>query len=231
MVRAGGLRAGVCVCAAALAGSFGLADRAEGEWLVPQAALEMPLFWADLCGTPADLLEAAAGHLQELVRPAAVRVSSRVSTAGSGRPVEGVTVALMCSPPGPRGLVHTVGGSAGRKGARQPAVWVRPAVVAGGLGLDLGRNPRWTERDRAEFSRALAVVVLHELVHTLVGVEHRPTGLFSATLRRNDLLDPRLTIDPDLLPAFRAAVAGLETAEGPPGAREGTRARMAHATW
>ena len=227
MFRADGLAAGVCVCATALAASLGLTRPAAGEWPVPQTAVEMTVVWVDLCETPAGLREATARHIQDVLRPAAIRVSSRNVVAGWGGPIEGVMVVLMGSTQ-PRGPGHSAGGAAGRRAATQPTVWVFPRAVAGGLGLDLARSTRWTALERYEFGRALAMVVLHELAHTLVGVGHRRQGFLSDGLRRSDLVDPHLTVDPDLLSAFREAVADPEAAarEAPTGGGMPLRAAL-----
>jgi hypothetical protein len=120
----------------------------------------------------------------------------------------GVYVVLMPFDPS-RPRTQPVGGVARRENGRQLTVWAFPPWVAGGLGLDLGQASRWTARQRLQFQRAMAVVVVHELAHALAGAGHRPDGLMSARLGRAQLLDPRLVVDADLHPVFRAAVARL----------------------
>jgi hypothetical protein len=87
--------------------------------------------------------------------------------------------------------------------------------VAGGLGLDLGQASRWTHRNRLQFQRAMAVVVVHELAHAIAGASHRPDGLMSARLGREQLLDPKLVLDADLHPAFRSGAAAIRAAADP----------------
>ncbi len=126
----------------------------------------------------------------------------------------------------PPGIHARRRGVARVENGRQLTVWIFPPVVAGGLGLDLAGQPLWSAIQKLQFSRALAVVVLHELAHALVGAGHRPAGLMSPSLRRTRLLDPRLAVDADLQPAFRAAVARLE-AEAAAAAREEALTRVA----
>jgi hypothetical protein len=180
---------------------------------LPPAALDLALVWIDLSETAPEFLRVATLQVRGLLAPVGLRVSGRsVTAAGSAGPPGGVRVVLMDSDPSRRGDAHPVGGAARTDYGPQPTVWVFPAIVAGGLSLDLGRQPLWTAVQKLQFCRALAVVVLHELAHALVGAAHRPHGLMSATLNRSSLLDPRLTVDADLHPALRAAVARLEAA-------------------
>jgi hypothetical protein len=109
-----------------------------------------------------------------------------------------------------RPRTQPVGGVARAENGRQLTVWAFPPWVAGGLGLDLGQASRWTVRQRLQFQRAMAVVVVHELAHALAGAGHRPHGLMSAQLRRERLVDPKLVVDADLRPAFLAGVARLQ---------------------
>ena len=180
----------------------------------------------DLGATTVGQLEATTRHIQDLLAPAGVRVSGTTVAAGSGGPVDGVRVVLMAVDSRRPGSTHAVGGVAQRENGRQLTVWIFPPVVAGGLGLELARQPLWSAVQKLQFSRALAVVVLHELAHALVGAGHRPAGLMSPSLRRTRLLDPRLVVDADLHPAFRAAVARLE-AEAADAAREEALTRVA----
>jgi hypothetical protein len=189
---------------------------------LPLAPPELALVWVDLCDTAPKLLWGARRQVQDLLLPAGLRVSARsVTAAASFGPPVGVRVVLLGSDPSRRGDARPVAGAARTEYDRQLAVWVFPPAVAGGLGLDIGREPLWTAIQKLQFSRALAVVVLHELAHALVGAKHRPHGLMSARLDRSSLLDPRLTVDADLHPALRAAVAarlGADPADAAAGA-------------
>ena len=193
------------VAVASLAG--GLPAVAE-EPLAPKA-VELKLVLADLCDTPPELRHGTLREIQGLLEPAGVRVTGKTAFPGESEPTGGVYVVLMPFDPS-RTRTQPVGGVARRENGRQLTVWAFPPWVAGGLGLDLGQTSRWTFRQRVQFERAMAVVVVHELAHALAGAAHRPDGLMSAQLRRERLLDPKLVVDTDLHPALVAGVARLE---------------------
>ena len=176
---------------------------------------ELHLVFVDLCDTRAP----ARGHgtlreIQGLLEPAGMRVTGRTASPAENQATGGVFVVLMPFDPS-RPRTHPSAGVARRENGRQLTVWAFPPWVAGGLGLDLGQASRWTFRQRVQFERAMAVVVVHELAHALAGAEHRPDGLMSARLGRAQLLDPTLFVDADLHPAFRAGVAAIRAAADP----------------
>jgi len=148
-------------------------------------------------------------EIQGLLEPAGVQVTGRTASPGKSAPTGGVYVVLMpCDPSRPR--TQPVGGVARREKGRHLTVWAFAPWVAGGLGLDLGQASRWTFRQRVQFERAMAVVVVHELAHALAGAEHRPDGLMSARLGRQQLLDSKLIVDTDLHPTLMAGIARLK---------------------
>ena len=172
-------------------------------------AVALDLVFTDLCDTPPQLRHGTLREIQGLLEPAGVRVTGRTASPGESAPTGGVYVVLMPFDPS-RPRTQPVGGVARREKGRQLTVWAFPPWVAGGLGLDLGQASRWTFRQRVQFERAMAVVVVHELAHALAGAEHRPDGLMSARLGREQLLDPTLVVDANLSPALVAGVARLE---------------------
>jgi hypothetical protein len=80
-------------------------------------------------------------------------------------------------------------------------------MVARGLGLALERVPQWSDRQRREFAHAVAVVVAHELAHSLAGVGHSPDGLMAETLGSRQLRDRQLWMEDWLASRFRSALA------------------------
>jgi hypothetical protein len=78
--------------------------------------------------------------------------------------------------------------------------------------IDLERLPSWSFRQRHEFTRALAVVVAHELQH-LAGAGHAPEGLMATALGARQLRDRELEVDARLTPEFRAALAAPASPE------------------
>ena len=172
---------------------------------------ELRLVFVDLCDTAPGLRHGTLREIQGLLEPAGVQVKGETATPGEGELRGGVYMVLMPFDPS-RPRTHPVGGVARRENGRQLTVWAFPPWVAGGLGLDLGQTSRWTHRQRQQFQRAMAVVVVHELAHALAGASHRPHGLMSPRLRREQLLDPKLVVDADLHAAFLAGVARLNAA-------------------
>jgi len=172
-------------------------------------AVALDLVFTDLCDTPPQLRHGTLREIQGLLEPAGVRVTGRTASPGKSAPTGGVYVVLMPFDPS-RPRTQPVGGVARREKGRQLTVWAFPPWVAGGLGLDLGQASRWTFRQRVQFERAMAVVVVHELAHALAGAEHRPDGLMSARLGRQQLLDSKLIVDTDLHPTLMAGIARLK---------------------
>jgi hypothetical protein len=192
------------------AASLAAAGSAAADEPLDPIVVELHLALVDLCDTAPELRHGTLRAIQALLEPVGVRVTGRTAFPGEDEASGRVYVVLMPFDPS-RARTQPVGGVARRETGRQLTVWAFPPWVAGGLGLDLGQASRWTFRQRVQFERAMAVVVVHELAHALAGAEHRPSGLMSPSLQRTHLLDPRLALDADLHPAFRAAAARLES--------------------
>lgn len=189
----------------------GLPSAAE-DALGPKA-VALDLVFTDLCETPPELRHGTLRAIQGLLEPAGMKVTGRTAFPGRDEASGGVYVVLMPFDPS-RPRTQPVGGVARRENGRQLTVWAFPPCVAGGLGLDLGQASRWTARQRLQFERAMAVIVVHELVHALAGAGHRSYGLMSARLGRQQLLDSRLVVDADLHPALLAGVAAASCCTG-----------------
>jgi hypothetical protein len=173
------------------------------------ASVDLRLALVDLCDTAPELRHGTLREIQALLELVGMRISGRTAFPGEDEASGGVYVVLMPFDPS-RPRTQPVGGVARRENGRQLTVWAFPPWVAGGLGLDLGQASRWTVRQRVQFQRAMAVVVVHELAHALAGAEHRPEGLMSPQLRRKHLVDPELDVDADLRPALQAGAARLQ---------------------
>lgn len=180
---------------------------AADEPLDPTPA-ELRLVLVDLCDTAPELRHGTLRGIQELLEPVGIRVTSRTAFPGEDHASGGVYVVLLPFDPS-RPRTQPVGGVARREYGRQLTVWAFPPWVAGGLGLDLGQASRWSTRERLQFQRAMAVVVVHELVHALARVPHAPHGLMSGKLRREQLLEPHFVVDTALHRALLAGVASV----------------------
>jgi hypothetical protein len=203
----------VASCAAVTTLCVGRATRADDP--LDLGGVELHLTFFDPCHTVTDLGPGTLREIQRLLGPAGVAVTGRSATAGRATAGGGVHVVLLPFDPS-RPRTQVVGGVARPAYDRQLTVWAFPPRVAGGLGLDLGWMARWSDRDHQEFEKALAVVVVHELGHALAGAGHRRRGVMSTRLRREQLLDSKLAIDEDLLPAFRAGAAALDETRSRP---------------
>jgi len=168
------------------------------------------LHFADLAGLTSMTLDQVTCRVRELLRPIGVSVESgRIEPGEEDRLAGGVIVTLLARSPGWPDAGGGIEGAAGLASSRQRTVWVIPARVAAALGLDFASRSLWHPLDRARFARAVAVVVAHEIVHVLLGVEHRGTGLLAPRLSVRTLTDPSVRFDPDLAPALHRAMATL----------------------
>lgn len=172
------------------------------------AAHSLHLVMVDLSGMPASLASGALGEIRTLLGPLGLEVSGETSAPRERRAGDGAWVVLLPFDRS-RGANQTTSGVARNEYDGAPTVWAFPPKVARTLGVSLDGFGRWTNRDRREFHRALAVVIVHELAHALAGAAHRPRGLMRAGLERRELLDPALGLDPDLHQAFREGAARL----------------------
>jgi len=151
-------------------------------------------------------------EVRDLMAPLGVRVVWRVEAPGVAFPPSRTIVVLQRSNPDPTHARRPVGGNVAVDPNGRRTLWVFPACVAGGLGLTLESLPFWSFRQQHEFTRALAVVVAHEL-HHLAGAGHAPEGLMAATLSSRQLRDRQLEMDARLAPEFRAALSAPASPE------------------
>jgi hypothetical protein len=97
---------------------------------------------------------------------------------------------------------------------RHDALWIYVAPVRETLDLagPAGRRRMWAAR--TDYPRALARVVAHELVHTLVPDEpHAASGLMQASLSRDFLTAPRAPIDRRFTRALARGLSAAPVAE------------------
>jgi len=199
--RCRGLARSIVTTLLTLAVPSGQAEEVKGL-----APIELRLVFVNLSRLNPSLQLGALREVTSLLSPVGVRVTGETASAGDQRQSGGVFVVFLAFDP-TRSLEETTGGAAQSEQIDQLTVLAFPPRVAKILGLDLARFGLWTERDRHDFHRALAVVIVHELVHVLAGAQHRPHGLMSPQLRRVDLLDRNLVVDHDVHEAFRGGVA------------------------
>ncbi|MFQ5789794.1 MAG: hypothetical protein ACE5JI_04885 [Acidobacteriota bacterium] len=68
-------------------------------------------------------------------------------------------------------------------------------------------------RQRNQLGRALARVILHEIVHAIVPTHpHAPEGIMNQRLTRSDLLQREVSLDEGCLQVFLAGLVAMETA-------------------
>ena len=206
-MRPGQGRLGTLVAIAGFASlAVGSGQAMCGEIGAASRVLRLVLF--DPCGTAPGLHEGTLLEVRKLLAPTGLGVEHLVAEPGhTDAPGSVYIVLLPRDPSRPRG--YSPAGGCRREAGRQPTVWTFPPVVAGGLGFEHGRLACWTDRQRREFQRALALVVVHELAHLLAGALHRKDGLMAPQLDRQ-LRDPMVAVDPDLGPAFLAGAARLD---------------------
>jgi len=170
------------------------------------APIELRLVFVNLANMNPSLQRGALWEVTSLLAPVGVRVRAETASPGEQRESGGVFVVFLAfnRTDGPE---DATGGAAQSGQNDQLTVLAFPPKVAKVLGLDIARFGLWTERDRHDFHRALAVLIVHELVHALAGAKHRPHGLMSLQLRRTDLLDRSLVVDEDVHEAFRVGVS------------------------
>jgi len=92
----------------------------------------------------------------------------------------------------------------------QTEVYVFFHAVARALGHGSDAlKKRWpTARERRDLSRALARVIVHEVIHAVLpSRDHAPAGLTREVLDRDSLLDPGVEIEPVVAEAFRSALS------------------------
>jgi hypothetical protein len=126
---------------------------------------------------------------------------------------------LVCATPPPLLPPAAMGSApAETSGARQVAVFV--ASIRRVLGLHRRTARPLLPGDRRQLARAVARVVLHELVHTgAPHPAHAPSGLMASALGRAALVGPALAITESMRHALHAAAGGV-----PPEADPGVRA-------
>jgi hypothetical protein len=133
------------------------------------------------------------------------------STSG---PVLAVT--LMRKPP-PRWRVpaHAMGATPTHAN-RRDAVFVFLPPIMRALGLEPRMKRLPTPRERIGLSRAIARVVVHELVHALApDVEHGEGSVMQASLSRHALQHGATRIEPEVADAVRAGLARRRTDRAP----------------
>ena len=88
------------------------------------------------------------------------------------------------------------------------AVWVFPDQVAWALGLDLGMRRSWGRLAERNFSRALARVASHEILHALGASGHTRDGLMAPHLDRQALTAASLHVDRASVAIARRSLSG-----------------------
>ena len=175
----------------------------------------LDLVWVDLTDLTARgpaPIERVSVEVRDLLAPLGVRVVWRVEAPGIAFPPSRTIVVLQRSNPDPTHARRLAGGAVAADPKGRRTLWVFPALVAGGLGLALERLPFWSFRHQHEFTRAMAVVVAHELQH-LAGAGHAPEGLMAGTLGSSQLRDRQLEMDARLAPEVLSALSAPASPE------------------
>jgi hypothetical protein len=171
------------------------------------AAAEAPhlnLVWVDPTDMAGGTFPAVAAESRALLATTGAEVTWTAAPHGAVVGPESLVVIAVPTYSTETRERHVMGST--RTAADGPlAVWIFPDQVAWALGLDLSMRHGWGERADLEFSRALARVASHEIVHALGVTTHSGGGLMAARLDRDALTAAALHIDRATLAAIRRA--------------------------
>jgi hypothetical protein len=136
------------------------------------------LAWVDVSGLPRGWGEGAVAHARELLEAAGVRVAATAVPAGSV--VAARTMIVVMGREREGAARETVWGAA--PGDAESTIWVYPGRIASDIGLDPETPHAWRAVETLVFRRLLGLVVVHELLHRLVGARHEEDGLMTRAL-------------------------------------------------
>lgn len=172
------------------------------------AAAETPrldLVWVDPVGIAAGVYPSVTVESRAVLAALGAEVTWTAAPRGAVVGPESLVVIAIPSHPRSYSRERHVMGATRAITDETLAVWVFPDQVAWSLGLDLDRRGSWGKIAEANFARAVARVVSHEVVHALGASGHTRKGLMAASLSRQALTAPALRLDPATAAAVRLA--------------------------
>jgi hypothetical protein len=181
-----------------------VAAGADAGEVGPTPAAVMRLVWSDRNGgavaVRAAVLHELTGHLR------AAGVDLRVTVwDGSDRQADPDEIHVVIDDLPPLPMTADSLGTVQMAPGRLRSVYVFVGAIKRVLGLTTHGSAPLPPSASRDLARAVARVVLHELVHEGAGAAHRPCGLMAARVDRHLLVDPLLALDSDLMAALRAA--------------------------
>jgi hypothetical protein len=179
------------------------------------------LVWIDVSQSVEFAFEPMAADVDSLLGKVGVDVAW--TRAGPSMSVTADTFrVILLGSEGPRPWgKHPVMGSVMPGPSPPPTVWIDLPNVLSALGLQKGASQTFFEK--RDIGRALARVIVHELVHVVLPARpHSRSGLLAAQLGRDVLLWPGTEIEPALAAPFLAGLAAWPTRPDVPKAAGGT---------
>ena len=188
-----------------------LADKVvEAHEAVAAPRATLRLVWVDVHGMAADIHQPAAEEVTSLLAPAGLDVQWAAS-GGAERIVEPGETQVVLLDQAPRILDRRVMGTASAFSGGARTVWVFLRPVRAALGLPSGTRPLGP-RESHRMGRAVARVILHELVHAAAPERpHARSGLMAARLTRSDLESLDTAVDTNLHPILRTVAVPPES--------------------
>jgi hypothetical protein len=182
-----------------------LADMAVEGGAAPAERVTLRLVWVDVQKIADPVRPVAFAETAALLESAGVDVAWERSD-GSQREVQDGEVQVIVLPdPTPPLARHIMGAAQpGAHGVR--VVWIYLGSIRNALGMSRRTQGMLRPTEAQRLGRAVARVVLHEVVHVQEPARpHGGAGLMAARLDRPFLESGRLEIEPELRPVFRAA--------------------------
>ena len=204
-MRAGTLVLGFCFTLLAMAALADKAVEAARRDETPGGTLR--LVWIDREAAAETARAIVLAESARLLAPSGVDVSWTVSD-GRQRVAEEGEVHVVVVPAPPRHLRAHVMGAAQPSPHGVRVVWIFASSVRAAIGLPSSVRHVLSPDEADRYGRALARVVLHEVVHvTAPERPHSHGGLMAARLSRSTLEDASMKIDTGLAAIFRLASA------------------------
>jgi hypothetical protein len=178
------------------------AANAEGD---PADGTRLQLCWLDADGRYPLMVEPMKREVVSILGATGIEVVWLDALRAPTGPVLGVT--LMKEPPATWRVPAHAMGATPVQAAKREAVYVFLPAIMRALGLDPRMERLPTPRERIEIARAIARVVVHEVVHVVApGVDHGETSVMRQALSRHALQQEGARIEPEVADALRAGV-------------------------
>lgn len=188
-----------------LASSASGLERAAGDAIDAPGRERLSLTWFDAWGLCQLAVRGATEEVKRILSEAGVEAEwMRIEDAlASGRPR--LSILLIDVEPEAWGLAaHSLGAAKGEGGRRDAVLIFTPNVIRA-AGHPVERGGCETVRMQAQIGRALARVIVHEIVHAVApGHPHSEGGLMNPSLSPAALLQSSAEVDPACARTFRS---------------------------